>query len=312
MTNWTHSHVNILKQWKAKTFIYLWLHTYSMYYYDRLNDLLTYPILIISAASAATIFTTDSNIANILVGILTLFNALLTSMSQHLNPGILLQQHCTMNKRYMNLIRNIDTCLSLSEDMRPHPILFIERIGVEIDNLGEYQLEAPSSVIATFEKKYGQIEKLLYCKNIHELLRLEMANKKLVKSAMTKSQVNLEFINESALSDEQASDQNNNDVVLNMISQPTNERSSNRTSSEENEKQKVAKSELLKKFDVDIPKLNLIEEVPVLNKQMSATTSLKKLPIFSLQSPAVELLQSKRISIENATSLRSQEQDNNL
>jgi len=99
-------------------------------------------------------------------------NVILTGFSKQVNPGSAMQQHALMSRRYNNLMRSIDTCLSLPESMRPHPSVFIERIGVEIDNLAEYNIDHPNHVVNKFEREFGQIDRLLYGENIVELVKI--------------------------------------------------------------------------------------------------------------------------------------------
>ncbi len=186
---WKPDQERILANWKAKTFINLWLHTYSIYYYERLYDLLTYPIIIISVANSVTIFTTNNKIINIFVGVLIMCNVFLTKLAQQINPGILIQQHNILYRKYLNLVRNIDTCLSLSPDMRPHPTLFLEKIMNEINTLADVPLNAPNYILNRFERKYGVIDQLLYSRNIHDILQLKMKHKKMMNRAKRKSQI---------------------------------------------------------------------------------------------------------------------------
>ena len=86
------------------------------------------------------------------------------------------------------LIRNIDTCLDLPENMRPKPETFIEKIGTDIDALCSSQLYPPISVIKQFEKKFGNLDAMMFGEDIIELLTKDMTTSKLVK-ALSKKKV---------------------------------------------------------------------------------------------------------------------------
>jgi hypothetical protein len=148
---------------------------------------LCYPILIISTVCSATILSTEDIHVKIIVGILSLVNAILTAILRQMNPGATMQQHALISKRYNNLIRNIDTCLTLTEAMRPHPSVFIERIGVEIDNLADAKLEHPFLVIRMFEKQFGELDRLLFGSNVFELYKKSITTNRIVDKVKKKN-----------------------------------------------------------------------------------------------------------------------------
>jgi hypothetical protein len=186
---WLKHHIEILRQWKAKAFVHLWLHAYSTYHFIHLNNWLSYPVIFISTFCSATVLSTNDYRIDILIGILTMINAILSGFNRQLNPGSMMQQHAQLNRRYSNLIRSIDTCLSLTEKMRPHPSVFIERIGVEIDNLADANIDYPDTVVNRFEKEFGPIDRLLYGDNIVELVKIGKATGSTVNDIRRRSQL---------------------------------------------------------------------------------------------------------------------------
>ena len=176
---WTQTHVDILKEWKAKCFVYLWLHDKSSYYYTCLENYLSYPIIIFSSISSATLLSSTNNIARYCVASLSLIVGIMTSILRQLRPGELLNIHLASTRRYHALIRQIDACLSLSPSMRPSPDAFIDKIGTEIDNLLANQVDPPERVILEFEKRYGSLDCMLYGEDIIELVQTEITNNKM-------------------------------------------------------------------------------------------------------------------------------------
>ena len=176
--DWTDAHEDILKEWKAKCFVNLWLQDKSAYYYVRLYNLLSYPVIMLSSVSSAALFSTDNDIIKYFAGAMTLCSGVLTAITRQLKPGEMYQQHALTTRRYTNLLRNIDICLSLTVTMRPSPAHFLDKIGLEIENLASNQLDPPLNVIKRFERKYGPLDKMLYGEDIVELLKIELhANK---------------------------------------------------------------------------------------------------------------------------------------
>lgn len=176
---WKDKHVQILKEWKAKCFVHLWLHDKSCYYYLCLNNYLSYPVIIISSIASATLLSSNNDITRYIVGTLSLVSSILTSLLKQIRPGELHHEHAILTRKYHNLIRSIDACLSLTEAMRPAPDVFIEKIGLDIDALVSTQTEAPTSVLKKFERIYGPIDTMLYGEDIVELIITEIGNDKM-------------------------------------------------------------------------------------------------------------------------------------
>lgn len=177
--NWTKKHIDILKEWKARCFVYLWLHDKSSYYYTCVQNYLSYPVIIFSSIASATLLSSTNDIARYCVGGLSLISGILTGVMQHLKPGELLQAHMYSTRKYHALIRNIDACLSIAPSMRPIPDMFIEKIGAEIDVMLANQIDPPTPVITEFENKYGSLACILYGEDIIELISTEIATSKM-------------------------------------------------------------------------------------------------------------------------------------
>ena len=61
---WTTEYEVILKDWKAKLFVNMWLNLKTGYYYKRINDCLTYPVIAISSFCSATIFASNFDVSD--------------------------------------------------------------------------------------------------------------------------------------------------------------------------------------------------------------------------------------------------------
>lgn len=216
MSTWSEQHEAILKEWKAKCFVNLWLQDASAYYYTRMYNWLSYPIIIISSVSSAALFSSNNAFIKYIVGIMTLSSGVLTAITRQLKPGELHQQHASATRRYHNLIRSIDTCLSLTPPMRAAPDIFIEKTGTEIDNLATSMLDPPLKIIKTFEGKYGTLDRMLYGEDIVELMKIEMKANKMFKR-VRKSANGERFSDESNYP--QAKKQADEQVRYNMFAQ---------------------------------------------------------------------------------------------
>lgn len=181
MQKWSEKHEEILKEWKAKCFVNFWLQDASAYYFAKMYNWLSYPVIIISSVSSAALFATDNHVTKTVLGVFALVSGIITAVARQMKPGETHQQHALMTRRYHNLIRNIDTCLSLTQQLRPHPTIFIERIGVEIDNLMDSQLDPPYGIIRRFESEYGPIDRMLYGEDIVELMKMEIQTSRMFR-----------------------------------------------------------------------------------------------------------------------------------
>lgn len=177
--DWNEEHVSILREWKAKCFVNLWLQDRSAYYYLTMHNWFSYPVIIISTASSAALFSTDNEVIKYLSASFSLCSAILTAITRQMKPGELHQQYLMTSHRYQNLIRSIDTCLSLAPTLRAQPAMFIEKTGMELDGLSNAALDPPMQVRKSFETKYGPLDKILYGEDIVEVMRLDIeANNK--------------------------------------------------------------------------------------------------------------------------------------
>jgi hypothetical protein len=182
--SWQPQHDKILVLWKSKAFVNLWLQNRSTYYYLYVYNFLSYLIIIISSVSSATLFS-DPNLfggkrcINYIVGSLSIFSAICISILRQMKPAELHNIHAITTKKYHNIIRTIDACLSLPVRIRPPSIAFIEKIGRELENIESSQNEAPRHIIRRFEKAYGPIDRLLYGEDVLQLLQMEYKTKKM-------------------------------------------------------------------------------------------------------------------------------------
>jgi hypothetical protein len=175
---WEKRHEDILKEWKAKAFVNLWLQTMSGYYYARVHDILTYPVIILSSVSSATLFSTKSVILQYMIGVMSIMTGVLTAVTRQVKPGELYQQYSAAKVKYQKLIRNIDMCLDLPESMRPKPEVFVEKIESDIDSLSASELYPPHYIVKKFEEKFGNLDTMLFGHDIVELLAKDLKNKK--------------------------------------------------------------------------------------------------------------------------------------
>lgn len=179
---WNEKYEDILKQWKAELFTKMWLQYESAYHYNIISNLLSYPVIILTAFSSATLFSTENLIYKYVIGGISLFNGLLVTLSRQIKPGENYQKFILMSKKYMKLIKKIDKMIDIPKNMRSNPEEFIDNIKNEIELLNKEELAPPLRIIKKFEFKYGKLEEALYGENIVELLEQDIKTIQEVKN----------------------------------------------------------------------------------------------------------------------------------
>lgn len=171
MKQWNKPHEELLEKWCIKLYAQMWLQQKSMYYFNNLNNWLTYPTIFISSLSSATLFSTNNVVVKYIVGGLSLSTAIITGLTRHIKPAEKTQQHATALLQYQEMIHTITTCLNLPMEMREDPRLFIRDIESKMKTWNEKQAMPPPHIIAFFEQRYGEIDKILYDRKLLDIIR---------------------------------------------------------------------------------------------------------------------------------------------
>lgn len=174
MCKWDAEHEQILRKWKAQCFVDMWLQNESAHMYNQLYNWLSYPIIVLTTFSSAALFGSNTLFSsmhvNLGVGCLTTVAALLTTIIRQIKPAELAQHHVLSAKRYQVLIRMIDLTVGQTAELRPEPQLFMAKVQSEMDMLLNSQLEVPKRVVARFERKYGNLDLLLFGESLSDLI----------------------------------------------------------------------------------------------------------------------------------------------
>lgn len=183
---WLEQHEQMLKSWKARCFVNMWLQKKSAYYFNVLHISLSYPVIIISSVGGATLFCVKSVLWNYVVGVLCIISGVFMAIIRQMKPGELCLAYSITTRKYQVLIRKIDTVLDLDAYMRKlTPEEFIESVILDMDAIAETQLYPPSFVVSKFEKKFGSLHELLYGKDIEELLRRDLEIRREIKNELS-------------------------------------------------------------------------------------------------------------------------------
>jgi len=185
---WLEAHEAILQGWKVTAFIDMWLQNKSAEYYRNVENMVTFPVILLSSASSITLFAASYTWTKYLVSVANVIVGILTALGRQLKCNEMCQEHSNMASRYQSLIRAVDTCLDLPRHMRPNPNVLIEKLGSEIDALSSSHLTPPYFVVRVFERTYGPIHQLMFGDDIIQLLKKDVKNRKIVKTLDKQSQ----------------------------------------------------------------------------------------------------------------------------
>lgn len=169
-TLWEQTHVELLQTWKGHAFVHLWMQAASMYLYRRLYTCFSFPILIISTITGTIVYA-ENRLTKYVISALSLIMAILSSLQRQIRPSERAAEHLSIVQKYNVIIRNINTTISLPEDQRPEPGIFIQNIKQQLDNLVNSQPEPLEIVITFFNRRFKvSVEKALYGDSLQELL----------------------------------------------------------------------------------------------------------------------------------------------
>lgn len=162
-SKWNDSHDNLLKLWRKQASINLWLQLASNYFYTRLNDYLSYPAIIVSAATSIGVFGSDDSLkGKFAISILALVSGILTAVNKHCRAAEKGQEYALRAKDYYTFIREIDFILSRTREERPPMTETLERVKSTYDRIVDMQMEPPIHVIRDYEKKFRPLEASLF------------------------------------------------------------------------------------------------------------------------------------------------------
>ena len=170
-SSWHYDHETILKEWKNKAFVKLWLNEMSFYFYTKWSAFFIYTLIVLTSSSSIILFMTNMKIVNIIVGFISMAIAILTGISLEVDADKKGQLFHAQYKEYGAIIREIDICLSMPLVMRQDPEAFLDSINCQIENLGEQEMVVPERVVKKFHKNFGDLDKCLYGDEIYEIMK---------------------------------------------------------------------------------------------------------------------------------------------
>lgn len=159
MNEWRESHTELLHEWKRQAAVCLWLQIASHYHYARINNWITYPTVVITAATSIGIWGIEnSEIGKFIMSGVSLFAGILATVAKHCRAAEKSNEFQLRSKEYLGIIREIDYILALDVDQRPNVAETMLRIRGAFDRIMDLQLDPPLAVIRLYEERFRSLE----------------------------------------------------------------------------------------------------------------------------------------------------------
>jgi hypothetical protein len=200
--SWVGSQEDLLFTWSEKGAVYRWLHIRAHEYYTYMNNLYTYPIIVLSSVIGFSgmvlnkphLSETDLIILYILSSC-NLIVAMLSSVQKFNKHAEKAEHHLSQSIQYAKFYRDINMELSLDRKDRENGVVFCKNSQSKYDNLLGTSLSVPRHIIREFNLMFPNlmnrpdianglfdmnIKKRIYDKNaLTKTMTINMINDKL-------------------------------------------------------------------------------------------------------------------------------------
>jgi hypothetical protein len=161
---WKIEYENIVCSWRKLAAINMWLSLASKYMYERINNWLSYPSVVLSVITSIGIIGLDTcnrNVASFIVSGFVLTAAILTTMNKHIGAAEKSHEFYVRSKEYYSIIREIDYLLALNKNDRPDVDDTMVRLNTNLGKIIDNQMDFPLRIVHQYEKKFRSLESSL-------------------------------------------------------------------------------------------------------------------------------------------------------
>lgn len=160
---WCKEHENLLKEWAEKARFYSWMHNKTSAKFNKLNNMMSIPIIVISILNGSINFTLVGNHSKsnvvvlfipLLVGSLNILTATLSALTKFFKTAELCEKHDMFHRQFNILVRNISLELSLPPTQRRPPTESLNLNRYDFDRLVNEAPRIPVEVITDFNKRF--------------------------------------------------------------------------------------------------------------------------------------------------------------
>lgn len=157
---WSANHEEIFTEWADKAFCYSWIHNKSSIKYNKLTNLFTIPVIIMSTLTGTANFAIEripedyQSSMQIGIGTVNIVAGIITTIQQFLKINELSENHKTSSLLWGKLNREIAIELSKIQSERIDVTYFLKKCKEEFDRLMEVSPRPDTSSIKLFLKKF--------------------------------------------------------------------------------------------------------------------------------------------------------------
>jgi len=160
VVSWNSQLEKILSDEGERCLCYSWLHDRSEKRYSRLHTAITLPSIVMatlagSASIGSTSLFAKTEIANVIIGIITLSVGLLTTVSNYFSWAKRSESHRIADITYKKVYKFILIELSLPRSERMAAKDMLKTVRDETQRLEETSPQVPDTVIREFKKRFG-------------------------------------------------------------------------------------------------------------------------------------------------------------
>lgn len=223
--SWNGSQELLLKGISERSNCMRWLHTQSFYYFEKANFYLTIPNVIISTLNGGFTMSLTSlfpdapsqKVATTLIGLISIFTAMLTTMNQYIKSQQMMEAHRTSGLSYGKLHRMIINELALRRDQRLNSLDFLRHVRTEQDRLETTSPSILPHVITLFNVQFKDkdIEKPEIAGDLDKV-GINRRNRKGMEDYSPSANILLKPTINSAINIRQVSDTIHDNLVINV------------------------------------------------------------------------------------------------
>lgn len=157
---WSVNHEEIFTEWADKAFCYSWMHNKSSIKYNKLTNLFTIPVIVMSTLTGTANFAIEripedyQASIQIAIGTVNIVAGIITTVQQFLKINELSENHKTSSLLWGKLNREITIELSKIQSERVEVTYFLKKCKEEFDRLMEVSPRPDASSIKLFLKKF--------------------------------------------------------------------------------------------------------------------------------------------------------------
>lgn len=156
-----------------------WIHKKSEAYYSNISTFIDLPVIVISTLIGASSIGSrslfgESEIAPIVLGIMSIFVSLLNTLGTYFSWTRRAESHRISNIQYSRMYRNISVEMSLPRNERTKPSELLRHVRIEYDRLNEISPLIPPKIIKMFNDKFSKEKDISQPEEVNGLERIEI------------------------------------------------------------------------------------------------------------------------------------------